>query len=362
MNRNVDILNSQMALRAAQTSITSSQTLTVTDHVGRRVGINFGSPGWVKLPAAKKCAADQVIHLRNVGLTSVTLAVEDGSGDYIGLDVLQPFESVLMDTNGSTGWWVLFRGRSSSADEAVYGRLKVGSDLVVAGEIKAAFSNAFRATQGEYGAILRNDGTDVYFLQTKKGDPNGGWNNFRPFSWSLYDGYVKIDAPGTGCYIGSRPTWKGGLVPWDNGNLPDPLRASDVQAIGATGGDEGDLSNAFQVRLAAGFRAGAKSVTASASLFICIGAGAATANDFLCYLDVVDIAAGAVVASGAVNVFSVPNGQQYAGLASAGSLSCNVAANSLTVGKQYQVRLFVRKNVLYGPIYPKGMSITGMVA
>lgn len=108
MNRNVDILNSQMALRAAQTSITSSQTLTVTDHVGRRVGINFGSPGWVKLPAAKKCAADQVIHLRNVGLTSVTLAVEDGSGDYIGLDVLQPFESVLMDTNGSTGWWVLF--------------------------------------------------------------------------------------------------------------------------------------------------------------------------------------------------------------------------------------------------------------
>ena len=135
MNRNVDILNTQATLRSAQTGINSSQQLTVIDHVGRRVGINLGSPGWVKLPAAKKCAADQVIHLRNFGLTTVTLAVEDGSGDYIGLDRLQPFDTVVMDTNGSTGWWVLYRGRASSGNESVVGNLAVGGSLSVAGPL-----------------------------------------------------------------------------------------------------------------------------------------------------------------------------------------------------------------------------------
>ncbi|WP_176115275.1 tail fiber domain-containing protein [Burkholderia cepacia] len=162
MNRNVDILNSQATLRSAQTGINSSQQLTVMDHVGRRVGINMGSPGWVKLPAAKKCAADQVIHLRNFGLTTVTLAVEDGSGDYIGLDRLQPFETVVMDTNGSTGWWVLYRGRASSGDESVIGNLAVGGalsaakgftgDLAISGKL-AAINNPnllFNST-GEFG-------------------------------------------------------------------------------------------------------------------------------------------------------------------------------------------------------------------
>ncbi|MGU4696864.1 tail fiber domain-containing protein [Burkholderia cepacia] len=135
MNRNVDILNTQATLRSAQTGINSSQQLTVMDHVGRRVGINLGSPGWVKLPAAKKCAADQVIHLRNFGLTTVTLAVEDGSGDYIGLDRLQPFETVVMDTNGSTGWWVLYRGRASSGNESVVGNLAVGGTISATGGI-----------------------------------------------------------------------------------------------------------------------------------------------------------------------------------------------------------------------------------
>ncbi|WP_322038436.1 hypothetical protein [Burkholderia cenocepacia] len=470
MNRNVDILNSQATLRSAQTGINSSQQLTVTDHVGRRVGINMATAGWVKLPAAKKCAADQVIHLRNYGLTTVTLAVEDGSGDYIGLDRLQPFETVLMDTNGSTGWWVLYRGRASSGDESVLGSLTVGgrlgaggklggvnspnllfngsaelgiaggwgpngfvdaytggtgegtyfsskaainsnsyvgsnqiaigpgTQLTLSGEIHAGGVTAgtvwFRmvyltasgsvigtspniTTTNGYGWVFKSDSRTtpantayVYVQLGVEGSPPsvvaGGvsWRRLKleyGSAPSLYSQEATIAYLGGKPALAGRPTFAG-KVPWDSGNLPDPLTASAVQAISATGGDEGDLSNAFQVRLASAFWAGAKSITAFASLYIRIGGASASANDFLCYLDVIDLAAGTIVASGAVNMFSVPNGQSYAGLASAGSLSCNVSFNNLTIGKQYQVRLAVRKNVLYGPIYPMGMSISGMVA
>ena len=39
----------------------------------------------------------------------------------------------------------------------------------------------FRATAGEFGTILRQDGTNFYLLNTNKSDPNGGWNGLRPF-------------------------------------------------------------------------------------------------------------------------------------------------------------------------------------
>ena len=68
--------------------------------------------------ASERDMQEEVESLREIGgpgaLGNLTLAVEDGSGDYIGLDRLQPFETVLMDTNGSTGWWELYRGRASS--------------------------------------------------------------------------------------------------------------------------------------------------------------------------------------------------------------------------------------------------------
>nr|WP_249212254.1 hypothetical protein [Burkholderia cenocepacia] len=65
------------------------------------------------------------------------------------------------------------------------------------------------------------------FCKLKRGDSLGGWNDYRPFSWGLSDGFVKIDMTGAGCAIGSRPTWLNGLVPWDNGNF-DPARKLNV--------------------------------------------------------------------------------------------------------------------------------------
>ena len=45
------------------------------------------------------------------------------------------------------------------------------------GEIQSTAANGFRAVQGKYGFIIRNDGANVYFMMTGNGDPWGGWND-----------------------------------------------------------------------------------------------------------------------------------------------------------------------------------------
>ncbi|RQT18212.1 tail fiber protein [Burkholderia contaminans] len=61
-----------------------------------------------------------------------------------------------------------------------------------------------RATDPNYGVLLRQDGMSAYWLQTKKGDPLGTWNTYRPFAWSLETGYVTIDGTGLGTRIGGQ--------------------------------------------------------------------------------------------------------------------------------------------------------------
>lgn len=52
-----------------------------------------------------------------------------------------------------------------------------GHLLRMGGEIQSTAANGFRAVQGNYGFIIRNDGANVYFMMTGNGDPWGGWNN-----------------------------------------------------------------------------------------------------------------------------------------------------------------------------------------
>jgi hypothetical protein len=60
----------------------------------------------------------------------------------------------------------------------------------------------FRAVYGNYGVILRNDGTTCYLLSTASGSPYGTWNNYRPFQWNLSTGAVTIAADGTSTTFG----------------------------------------------------------------------------------------------------------------------------------------------------------------
>lgn len=52
-----------------------------------------------------------------------------------------------------------------------------GHSLRMCGEIQSTAANGFRAVQGKYGFIIRNDGANVYFMMTGNGDPWGGWND-----------------------------------------------------------------------------------------------------------------------------------------------------------------------------------------
>ncbi|MCO1358820.1 hypothetical protein L0Y97_07835 [Burkholderia multivorans] len=124
MNGNVDVLASQLPLLSADL-ITRPQTLT-TGHVGTRVNISLNADGAIGMPPASSCLPDQVILVRNVGTTKVTLTASAGSGDAVGLSTLNPGDSALMDTDGVHGWNAMMRGRASGNDETVIGKLTVG--------------------------------------------------------------------------------------------------------------------------------------------------------------------------------------------------------------------------------------------
>jgi hypothetical protein len=124
-NSNVAVLQKQATLTTFASTVTTAQALTVA-HIGQRVNINLATAGIVNLPSASTCAADNVLLLRNLGTTVVTLAITTGSGDTVALSKLNPGESALMDTDGVHAWTCLFRGRAITDNEAVVGALSVG--------------------------------------------------------------------------------------------------------------------------------------------------------------------------------------------------------------------------------------------
>ena len=81
----------------------------------------------------------------------------------------------------------------------------------------------FRAVHENYGFMIRNDGSDTYFLLTNSGDPWGGWNGLRPLRIQNSNGQVffehlvkfgdgaQILASGSGDYS-FRLTNKGNLA------------------------------------------------------------------------------------------------------------------------------------------------------
>lgn len=60
------------------------------------------------------------------------------------------------------------------------------------GEIQALGANAFRMVQGDYGVLLRQDGSNTYFLATAKNDQYGSWNDLRPLYFNNSTGNVTM--------------------------------------------------------------------------------------------------------------------------------------------------------------------------
>ncbi|MDR5736127.1 tail fiber domain-containing protein [Caballeronia sp. LZ025] len=184
VNANVDVLNTQIALASAAATITSAQALT-NAHVGKRVNINLASAGTINVPAASTCAADQVIHLRNVGTTVVTLAITAGSGDSVAVSRLNPGESVLMDTDGVHYWGALMRGRSNSDNEVVNGTLSVTGAITATG----GFS-----TRPKFAGATPWDSANLV-------QPVKSSNNAVTVQWTAQGLFYAIDATGIGYFV-----------------------------------------------------------------------------------------------------------------------------------------------------------------
>lgn len=350
-NANVDVLDRQSALVSAPI-ITASRTLG-EEHIGRRVSINIAAGGTIKLRKASLCEPDSIVWLVNVGTKRVLLAPDDGSGDSVSVSGVGAGEAVALDTDGVNAWRVLVRARAASDDETVIGELSVGGNVSAAGGIKSAAANALRSVQGKYGVLLRNDGATAYLLQTKAGDPEGQWNDYRPFSWGLSDGKVSIDGSGAGCAIGSRPTFAGNVA-WDSGNMTRPATFSVL------GGNEGDLNpNGWEVRLSVNVVCGAGgTMMATATVAVGMAAGVNGNVDAVAIIRIVD---------GPTLVYDSPDDMATimatdAGMGGRGKLVPMLSVSGLVPRKAYTLQLLIRKNQPVGPLYPKFMRIAGITA
>ncbi|MBN3819709.1 phage tail protein [Paraburkholderia sp. Se-20369] len=116
---------------------------------------------------------------------------------------------------------------------------------VTSRELDAGGAN-FRMTCGDYGAFWRNDSSNVYLLSTKKGDPDGTFNDYRPFTLNLETGRVTIDALGSGTYVGGN-TGIGGVLSVGTGGSEGQMRLGPIDgyfygnagSVGWWGGNAG---------------------------------------------------------------------------------------------------------------------------
>ena len=104
--------------------------------------------------------------------------------------------------NGNTG--ITFLPYSGNINQSISinggGIMTITGNALRTPSIEATLtgSGQFRAVCGNYGFLIRNDGTDTYFMLTDPGDPYGSWNNLRPIVINNTTGKVKVNGDITG--------------------------------------------------------------------------------------------------------------------------------------------------------------------
>lgn len=153
------------------------------------------------------------------GQNSITSGQIDKSHWHYASSILNP-TGVTPGTYTGATVTVGADGRITSASSVAYGPIdgdntwtapNTFADTITAagGVIADGFDSGgaqFRATNGNYGAMLRNDGGSAYLLSTASGNSNGGFNSLRPFTWNLATGAVTVDATGAGTDFGGAIT------------------------------------------------------------------------------------------------------------------------------------------------------------
>lgn len=100
-----------------------------------------------------------------------------------------------------------------------------GNIYAEAAGIISTAGDAFRLAYGNYGTILRSDGSAFYILATNKGEAsNGTFNKFRPFRFDLATGGVNLVQTGESLTVGGDTQFNksvsigNGKIEWDEAN------------------------------------------------------------------------------------------------------------------------------------------------
>ncbi|MGN4063587.1 phage tail protein [Burkholderia gladioli] len=91
---------------------------------------------------------------------------------------------------------------------------QVGGDGAFTGGISSSGLDAGGANirlRNMRDVLLRNDGTNFYFLLTNNSDPGASWNGLRPITINAATGAVMLDDTGVGTYVGGQLAVKGML-------------------------------------------------------------------------------------------------------------------------------------------------------
>ncbi|WP_176039521.1 phage tail protein [Burkholderia stabilis] len=91
---------------------------------------------------------------------------------------------------------------------------QVGGDGAFTGGISSSGLDAGGANirlRNMRDVLLRNDGSNFYFLLTNNSDPGASWNGLRPITINAATGAVMLDDTGVGTYVGGKLAVKGML-------------------------------------------------------------------------------------------------------------------------------------------------------
>jgi hypothetical protein len=93
-----------------------------------------------------------------------------------------------------------------SSTDTTTNKLQVTGGIVANGYDTGSLAQ-FRMVQGNYGAMLRQDGTSVYLLSTPSGSQYASWNSYRPITYNMTTGALSLVSDGSGLTVGGPATF-----------------------------------------------------------------------------------------------------------------------------------------------------------
>lgn len=181
-------------------------------HWSCRLGWTYASNGYIpndQTGCGVIPLAGSIVEVFSSGTTAYTVRISTPTTVSVPGGALANAEFIYV-YNGddySPGWRRAYntRNKPSAADVGALpsGGGTIGGDLTVNGKLVTKYAD-FRIAYGNYGFILRNDGSNTYFLVTDSGKAAAGsWNSLRPLYFNNSNGQVTFGHNVTGSGNGS---------------------------------------------------------------------------------------------------------------------------------------------------------------